>query len=306
MLLNRIGYGSNFNSIIIEDNIVIKQSKNEYGNAKLKTEISFYKHLLDNNIAFEVPNIFLLDEENYTIKMQFLSGYVELYKFYSKCSKEEKTKILDKIFSTLHKLHANRITVSKQQYYSDLILETKEKIQTRMEIVKNIIDKYSFIKKVNCFEIKNLDDIKSKIFLNVNNYFKTLDEYTYSIIHGDCQFNNILLNENYDIKFIDPRGYFGNTKIYGIKEYDTAKIYFALTGYDSFDNSFFENVNIENDNIDIFIDFQIDELLLYDSPFITSLLISIWLGNSHIFIHDEYKCITSYFIAMFLGSKYLF
>ena len=34
-----------------------------------------------------------------------------------------------------------------------------------------------------------------------------------------------------EIIFIDPRGYFGNTKLYGLKQYDFAKLLFGLSGY---------------------------------------------------------------------------
>ena len=39
-----------------------------------------------------------------------------------------------------------------------------------------------------------------------------------------------------DVKFIDPRGYFGNTKLYGWKEYEYSKLLYCLSGYDDFNN----------------------------------------------------------------------
>ena len=49
-------------------------------------------------------------------------------------------------------------------------------------------------------------------------------------------FSNIIVNTDDKIKLIDPRGYFGKSYIYGIKEYDYSKLIFALSGYDEFNN----------------------------------------------------------------------
>ena len=59
-----------------------------------------------------------------------------------------------------------------------------------------------------------------------------------------------------------------------MQEYDFAKIYFALTGYDIFDN-----INIYNFNE---IDLIFEKYPFYSKKIILSFVISIWLGNSHI------------------------
>lgn len=307
MILARDGYGSNFNLITIDSGMLIKQSLNEYGHSKLKTESRFYKYLQEMQIAFKMPKIILLDEINNVIKMEYLHNYIELYKIYGTLSYHAQEKILNNIYDNLHALHLHVCSVSKNQLYRDVINETTHKINGRISSVKHIIDKYSFITHVNNIKLKSLDEIKMKINSNVMNYLNSLDKYEYSVIHGDCQFNNILINvATDDIIFIDPRGYFGDTCIFGIKEYDIAKVYFALSGYGKFDSSIINNLNIENDNINIPLDIQVDIDNLIKQPFITSLMISIWLGNSHMFINNELKCITSYFISILFGSICLF
>ncbi len=57
----------------------------------------------------------------------------------------------------------------------------------------------------------------------------------FKFIHGDCTFSNIMLDEEGNPVFIDPRGYFGHTKLYGDEDYDWAKRYNSLKGnYDQF------------------------------------------------------------------------
>ena len=47
--------------------------------------------------------------------------------------------------------------------------------------------------------------------------------------------SNILVDEEtLDVKFVDPRGYFGETKLYGWKPYEYAKLLYCLYGYDDF------------------------------------------------------------------------
>jgi capsule biosynthesis phosphatase len=57
--------------------------------------------------------------------------------------------------------------------------------------------------------------------------------HTYTCIHGDPVFTNVMVNNNGKIKFIDPRGIVGSIKtIYGDPMYDWAKVYQSLIGYD--------------------------------------------------------------------------
>jgi fructosamine-3-kinase len=171
-------------------------------------------------------------------------------------------------------------------------------------MIEPIIEKYKYIKKVNNVEIisfhKLINMIQTQIYILINNK----NDYFFVPIHGDCQFNNILYNnDKNEIYFIDPRGYYGDSKIYGIPEYDYAKVLFALSGYDEFDNRQIDNLIINDDNIEIFID-MIDKNILKNNPFEVLLMLSIWLGNSHSFIKNENKAIYSYFISIYLGSLY--
>ena len=56
------------------------------------------------------------------------------------------------------------------------------------------------------------------------NYYNTLDIYQYNLIHGNPYFSNILINTEQNILFIEPKGCYGNTQNYGLKDYDYSKI----------------------------------------------------------------------------------
>ena len=71
-----------------------------------------------------------------------------------------------------------------------------------------------------------------------------VDEY--NVIHGDPSFSNSLVDKDNNIWLIDPRGSFGDTKIYGDKRYDWAKLYYSAVGnYDSMNSKKFK-VNIKD------------------------------------------------------------
>lgn len=306
MILNRNSYGSSFNIIEINNNILSKTCFNQYGLKKMDLEKEFYNYILTNSIDFPMPNIINIDDNS--IFMQYMENYVPLYKIYTTLNNNIKNDILQKIYDYLNILHqSNNKIIRKEELSKDLKYETQEKIYERIEDIRNIINKYDYIKCVNNMRIDTFENIMNKIKMRIEEYVGKLNDnkIRYFPIHGDCQFNNILYSDNENkIVFIDPRGYFGNSKIFGMKEYDYAKINFALSGYDEFDNREINNVDIYDENMNIDIN-MLDENILDKDNIITTLVISIWLGNAHCFKNNEYKAITSYFIAMYFATKYL-
>jgi hypothetical protein len=70
----------------------------------------------------------------------------------------------------------------------------------------------------------------------------------FAFIHGDCTFSNMMLRVGCEPVFIDPRGYFGNTELFGDVNYDWAKLYYSLVGnYDKFNLKDFRLKINEND-----------------------------------------------------------
>jgi GTP:adenosylcobinamide-phosphate guanylyltransferase/aminoglycoside phosphotransferase len=57
-----------------------------------------------------------------------------------------------------------------------------------------------------------------------------LQDIKYAVIHGDCTFSNTIVDDKNEIWFIDPRGTFGGSNIYGDPRYDWAKLYYSAVG----------------------------------------------------------------------------
>lgn len=325
--IKRIGYGSNFNNIFVDlsNNIIKKQCFNSYGLNKIQKEIKFYKFLINNKIDFPFPTMFNFSSNSY--EMEYLKNYEPLYKIIQNIEINEKNKIMVYIYDNLSKLHEFvNIKVTKDEYLKHLNIEIEDKLLERYKTIDFIIQEYSYIKYVNNIKIIPFYElvklIKSEIYKIVN----LKSEYCFVPIHGDCQFNNVLYDiVNQSVKFIDPRGYYGDSELYGIPEYDYAKVLFAITGYDEFDNRVIDKLDIINDNIVISINIldlhtnttqenmsDCDNLsytlenniFQKENKMHILLMLSIWLGNSHCFIKNKNKLLYSYFIGMYLSSLY--
>ena len=239
--------------------------------------------------------------------MEYLNNHEPLYKVFNTFNNIKKHQILEIIYNQLEYLHSNSYkSITKEIYIKCIYIETYEKLYNRFKEIETIVQKYSFITHVNKVKIISFNDAVNKIQENINNYIYTLNAYNMCITHGDCQFNNILIDkEHNEIVFIDPRGYFGNQDLYGIAEYDYAKVRFALSGYDIFDNMNINILNINDNNIDLENIFQIEEEYIFKKDIIDTFIVSIWLGNAHSFKSNEYKAIYSYFYALYLATLYL-
>lgn len=298
--MNNNNYGFIFNDIKIIDGNLIKKYKNSLGNKKINNEILFYRYIINNNINFSMPKLvsycdgeiilkFIEKSQTLTNKINILN----IYYYY---------KIIDE---QLKNIHTNKIEVSFELLNSDLYIETKEKILNRFSAYNwSLNSTYKSINSVNNIKIKDINYYCDKINEKLVYYLK--ERKFYNLIHGDTHLGNILLDEHDTLYFIDPRGYFGDTELFGLYEYDYAKFLFGLSGYSFFDNLCIDELVIKDNNIEI--DFiknyeYIFKTDLFDN--VTKLLsLSIWLGNNSCFI-DTNKKITSLMIAFYYCEKYI-
>jgi len=303
--LVRSGYGSAFNTLTVTDTTIKKECKNDYGKGKLTKEMQFYRYLMNAASRFSVPILYEMTDTYYT--MQYLKGYHSLYTLFPTFTEERKSAMLQTIYTQLDTLHStSSMEVTKEKLAECLLIETRTKILDRFSSIKELIEGYSHIKQVNGTLLKSFDTVLSLLSDKVNAYLDTVKNCRFHIIHGACQFNNVLYNPSTDhIVFIDPRGYFGSVDLYGLAEYDSAKILFALSGYDVFDNMDTVELDIQGDTLSIPNLFQIDGPLFKENDIVSILTLSIWLGNAHCFRHNPPKCVFSFFYAMYLASLYL-
>ena len=300
-IVGRAGYGSSFNEISIQGNTFIKKAKNAYGEQKLQKEIDTYRFIQKHAPAFPLAKLLSIDKTSFTLL--YYKGYSPLWRVYESSNELQREALLRKVFNHLNTLHTGyRQSVTKEEYIRLLRLEVITKVKERYMEVKHILDEYPF-EYVNGVRCLSFHDCISYLETAIDDFVQKKSDYFLCLFHGDPQFNNILYDTtSEDMIFIDPRGYFGDTFILGIEEYDIAKVLFALSGYDSFDSQQVFTNKIVDKNIHI-PDFTLDSRFYTMFPEIQFLLVSIWLANCHCFKDNLEKMLVSHAYARLFATN---
>jgi len=219
-----------FNKMTINDEVVIKEPIDKQGYALAKLEIQWYKYASKNGIK-TIPKII-----NYEpLTMERIEGK-NIYEI------EADREVMDKVVNALKELHSIKTVPAdsfsaKEAYYG--------KTMARLDKIHNLVpfaDKKTIT--VNGRECRN-------VFFYTRDFERLIDRLNYSnfaFIHGDCTFSNLMLRNSGEPVFIDPRGYFGYTELYGDPDYDWAKFYYSIVGnYDKFNLREFRLYIGEND-----------------------------------------------------------
>ena len=190
----------------------------------------------------------------------------------------------------------------------DIYIEFKTKIENRLELIFPILNYFSFIKKVNFVSISvTHNEIINRLSQNIISFFKN-NITEYYTIHGDCHLSNILIDSSFNYYLIDPRGYFGETNIFGINYYDIGKILYSLSGFDEINNRANHFFIIENDNIIVNINNNMDNYLFlfekYNVHILIDMVILHWLGLAEYSKNNIHKCVSAYYNAIYLYQKY--
>ncbi len=218
-----------FNSMEFNGDIIIKRGINEQGQKIAVDEIAWYKHV--KNLGFEnIPEIF----EYEPLKMKRVQGK-NIFE-YDCLTKTQKREILRKLIEALKNLHNLEPAqpVNIQDVEDNFLNKTFDRL-SKVEKLVPFANK-EFI-KINGRYYKNIFFNKEELI----NAVKTIYPKEFRLIHGDCTFSNLMFDTfNMKAVLIDPRGYFGKTKLYGDVDYDWAKLYYSLSGeYDQFNRKKF-------------------------------------------------------------------
>jgi len=224
-----------YNSFFVDASgaTITKQSKE----SRLRDEIIYYEAMRNTPHTIFFPRFLGSRFENGMYKMELeyyayknLGDYM-VYEpfnapFWEKVAKSLQN-VLDRFTTTRQEgdfsAHARTMYIEKtEKYYQDLLKNPKFKALSHNETLKINGERY-----LNFAEI--WDDVKEKIEKEL------LPLQKMSVIHGDMCFSNILcgINPKTDtciLKFVDPRGKFGTSGIFGDPLYDYAKLIHSYEG----------------------------------------------------------------------------
>ena len=207
-----------FNNFIYDDNKITKKSIKT--DSTLQGEIDFYRNIPES-LSSMFPKLINYDKSSYKwYEMSNIFG-VPASKLYldEELSKTHLAQIID----ALSKLH--NYTDSSGTLYVDSSLDIYQNYNNKLNrrYIKHIkyyqnFDKHYETFKDICYKLKEYEDNKRG---NIG------------LIHGDPVFTNIIIDNSNSIRFIDMRGKQGNDiTMLGDINYDYAKLYQSLIGYD--------------------------------------------------------------------------
>jgi thiamine kinase-like enzyme len=210
-----------FNKITRDGMALIKEPIGEQGIKLAQRECAWYEKAKEKKCDV-LPQIYGTNP----LRMEYINGR-NIYE--CNLNKEEKRKILEKLVSALKKLHdlesVPADTFSVKEAYFNKTLNRLSKIE---DLVPYAREREITINGRKC---RNVYYQKR----NLESALQQLKCSSFSFIHGDCTFSNMMLREDGTPVLIDPRGYFGYTQLYGDVRYDWAKLYYSIVGnYDMF------------------------------------------------------------------------
>lgn len=280
-----------FNTMVVNDNKLTKKCINSDFYKLINREICWYNKCNENNYK-NIPKLYYTDINKHEICMEYLKGYQNIYEFIKNANQYEFMEFMNLYMKAIYNLHElNDETIDKVFAEDDYRIEFYTKVITRCNSIKSILYNY------------NEDELKDLLEKTYDRIIKLSGDITkYCFIHGDLNGSNVMYNkETKDIKFIDPRGYFGKTQLLGPCSYDYAKVMYCLSGYDDFNNGRYKFTSDWYD--------EPQKLRSYDfSPNqeLYSLIVGIiWISLAEYISQDVFKANIAYRHGIKLLNKYI-
>ena len=288
-----------FNNIEIKDETITKLASDPKFKYLLEDEINWYRYMQNKKFS-GIPKV----QSYEPLKLERIKG-IHPHQIKG-LSHNNKLNLIENIIERLNEMHSIATSpVNPNDLYDVYVNKTLERIKPVTKMLKmNSEGNYN----VNGKKIAAISLDEPEIITGL--YHKLAPVHSFCTIHGDPTFSNTLIMNNNEVKFIDPRGYFGNSKIFGDPRYDFAKLYYSAVGnYDQFNEQNFE-LKFNGKEITIKIDssgFEDARKLLEnysinmrDIEIVHSL---IWLSLSGYFLNDVDSMIASYFHGLELISE---
>ncbi len=230
-----------FNSMKIEGEVLIKEGIDAQGKQLAVREVAWYKKAAELGYT-RMPEIY-----DYTpLKMQRIHGQ-NIYEA-KDLDDTAKALVLERLVRNLQELHAlESVPADHFSIQEAYINKTFDRLASIRDMIP-FADQRQI--KINGRLCANPYFLRDELEREIMSY----DYSSFKFIHGDCTFSNMMLDENQEPVLIDPRGYFGHTKLYGDEDYDWAKLYYSLRGnYDQFN---LKRFRLEVNESDITLDIE--------------------------------------------------
>lgn len=180
--IEEVNAGFNNSIFDVNDTFIIKVCDNIEKEKLFDTEANFYNSNKDNN---NIPTLYKFDKSKSVIPYVYeiiekVNGKTVYYHWY-KMNEQEREKLIQKIVKILQKIH----------------LKNYPEYNWSENIKNKILD--SFNQTTDMFSEKE----KAIILKSLDKYDEILSDNKFCLIHNDLHFDNILIDNNKNIKLID-------------------------------------------------------------------------------------------------------
>lgn len=218
-----------FNDVQMTEETVTKRGIDAQGKKIAIDEIAWYKHVASLGFT-AMPKIYSYEP----LVMERIKGRNICE--YDVLPISEKRRVVDSIVDGVNELHhlEPAVPAVESDLNKNYITKTFDRLAKVEDLVPFARDEYI---RINGRYYKNIFYDRDAL----QTILKKRYPQEFRLIHGDCTFSNMLYDRlQGKVFFIDPRGYFGKTKLYGDVDYDWAKVYYSLVGnYDQFNRKKF-------------------------------------------------------------------
>ena len=200
--IEEVNAGFNNSIFDVNDTFIIKVCDNIEKEKLFDTEANFYNSNKYNN---NIPTLYKFDKSKRVIPYVYeiiekVNGKTVYYHWY-KMNEQEREKLIQKIVKILQKIH----------------LKNYPEYNWSENIKNKILD--SFNQTTDMFS----EEEKDIILKSLDKYDEILSDNKFSLIHNDLHFDNILIDNNKNIKLIDF-----NDSIIAPFDYDLRLLYMSV------------------------------------------------------------------------------
>lgn len=300
-----------FNEITITDDSVIKRTFTDHGKDVMANELAFYEYIDSiDPLRSEIKLPMLKSSSDDHMVIERIHGntvFEHLQTFDSYTFKvEEKARLYNLFLDEIQGLHKRKQDVPMST--TEIIKTTyKEYYGVTIERFNKIPSILPEINHVNGIQIPQIEEVFKIIHIKTEDFVARLFNDGMRLIHGDPNTSNVMISDS-GLNFIDPRGRFGHTRLYGDPYYDYAKFLYGLTGYDEFnltkDLRFEYDSRINSITVPMLARIELELDTLTDDNDIKFLVGLIWLKLPYYTINNINKAICAYAIGLKLTTKY--
>lgn len=233
-----------FNSVEFIHEYVLKTAMNKQGEQIIAKEVDWYSELGEllgpSSVRPPVPEAWISPNKKSFFMSRALG--VPIWKAWPDLSPVDRRHVLQQVIDGEQMLFdLAKAPINKSIVLRDVSIEADKKLHDRYNEIRSMVNAFGPIRFVNGFELST-DPFTTIAALSAEisqHYMAQQDrDLEYGFIHGDLQFSNSMVDlDTLKVTIIDPRGYFGKTALRGLQDYDIGKLLYALSGYDTFNQS---------------------------------------------------------------------